>query len=95
MSKYRDLIPQNRAPKGVKRIGIYDADGKRVGTVPLGPLAFPDVGEKLYSFGALSDVHISYDTAIGDFQRALANLTDVAFVCICGDQSSSACGTFF
>ena len=85
MSKYRDLIPQNRAPKGVKRIGIYDADGKRVGTVPLGPLAFPDVGEKLYSFGALSDVHISYDTAIGDFQRALADLTDVAFVCICGD----------
>ena len=86
MSKYRDLIPQNRAPKGVKRIGIYDADGKRVGTVPLGPLAFPDVGEKLYSFGALSDVHISYDTAASDFQRALAYLAEVAdFVCISGD----------
>ncbi len=85
MSKYRDFIPQNRAPKGVKRIGIYDAQGKRVGTIPLGALAFPDVGEKLYSFGALSDVHIGYESAVGDFQRALAYLTDVDFICICGD----------
>ena len=85
MSKYRDFIPQNVAPREVKRIGIYDAEGKRVGTVPLGGLAFPEAGEKLYSFGALSDVHIGYDTAIGDFQRALSYLTDVDFICICGD----------
>ena len=85
MSKYRDFIPQNIAPREVKRIGVYDAEGKRVGTVPLGNLAFPDVGEKLYSFGALSDVHIGYDTAVGDFQRALSYLTDVDFICICGD----------
>ena len=93
MSKYRDFIPQNRAPAEAKRIGVYDAEGKRVGFIPLGPLAFPDVGEKLYSFGALSDVHIGYDTAVGDFQRALAYLTDVAFICICGDLTGDGSDT--
>lgn len=40
----------------------------------------------LYSFGALSDLHIQYNTGLNDFQRALNYLkTRVPFTCICGD----------
>lgn len=90
MSKYRDFIPENVAPKNVKCIYIYDSNGNRVGTIPLGSLAFPSAGQKLYSFGALSDVHIGYQTAESDFQVALSYLNgqeNVAFTCICGDLS--------
>lgn len=88
MAQYKDFIPENIAPKNVRRIGIYDSNGNRVGFVPLEDLTFPDVGAKQYSFGALSDVHVQYDTAQADFQKALAYLNDtedVEFTCICGD----------
>lgn len=40
----------------------------------------------LYSFGALSDLHIQYETGFDDFQRALTYLKDrVPFTCVCGD----------
>lgn len=92
MAKYDDFIPENVAPKNARRIGIYNAQGNRVGQIPLGTLTFPDAGAKLYSFGALSDVHYQYDTAPDDFHRALTYLNeteDVAFTCICGDLTSS------
>lgn len=85
MTKYRDFIPQNTAPQNVKRIGIYNSNGLRAGIIPLGSLAFPNAGQKLYSFGALSDVHVGYDTAVGDFQAALSYLQDMNLICICGD----------
>lgn len=88
MAQYRDFIPENIAPKNTKYIGVYNSDDVRVGTIPLGHLAFPNLGQKLYSFGALSDVHIGYDTSVPDFQRALSHLDtqdDVNFICICGD----------
>ena len=45
----------------------------------------------LYSFGALSDLHIQYETGYADFQRALSYLKDkVPFTCICGDLVSYA-----
>lgn len=88
MAQYKDFIPENVAPKNARRIGIYNSDGNRVGFIPLGALTFPDVGAKQYSFGSLSDVHVQYDTAQADFQKALAYLNeteDVDFTCICGD----------
>lgn len=88
MIKHEDFIKNNVAPKTARRLGVYDANGMRVGQIPLGGLAFPDAGAKLYSFGALSDVHIVYQTAADDFKRALTYLNndeDVAFTCICGD----------
>lgn len=88
MAQYANFIPENVAPKTVRRIGIYASDGNRVGTIPLGNLAFPDVGQKLYSFGALADVHLQYGDAPNDFPRALQYLNDtedVAFTCVCGD----------
>lgn len=88
MATYTRFIPENIAPVGMRRIGIYNAQGNRVGFIPLGTLSPPSSGKKLYSFGALSDVHVVYDTAADDFKRALAYLNDnedVAFTCICGD----------
>lgn len=88
MSQYKDFIPENVALPGVRRIGIYNSNGNRVGQIPLGHLSKPDMGKKLYSFGALSDVHLQDTTAQSDFQRALTYLNeteDVAFICICGD----------
>ena len=90
MSRYADFIPENIAPKTVRRIGVYDSNGNRAGTIPLGSLTFPsNPGEKLYSFGALSDIHLQPNvTAQDDFRRALTYLNDVekvAFTCIAGD----------
>ena len=88
MSVYTDFIPQNVAPLSARRIGIYNDQGNRVGQIPLGTLTPPNPAKKLYSFGALSDVHIVYQTAQEDFQKALTYLNeqeDVAFTCICGD----------
>lgn len=87
MAEYSTLIPQNVAVKGARRIGIYNRKGNRVGFIPLGSLAKPN-GRKLYSFGALSDVHYQYETGADDFRNALTYLNHtekVAFTCICGD----------
>ena len=92
MAQYKDFIPENVAYPNTRRIGIYDSNGNRVGVIPLGNLAFPNVGQKQYSFGALSDIHLQYDTAQDDFQRALTYLNDtedVTFTCVCGDLTSS------
>lgn len=60
---YRHFIPQNTAPKGAQKIGVYDSNGKKVLTIPLGGLTPPN-SEKLYSFGIVSDLHISHNTAV-------------------------------
>lgn len=85
---YKDFIPENVALSNTRRIGIYDSKGNRVGQIPLDTLTPPATGQKQYSFGALSDVHIVYQTAASDFQKALTYLNedvDVAFTCISGD----------
>ena len=59
-----------------------------MGTIPLGHLTFPKSGQKKYSFGAISDIHLQNDTAQADFQKALTYLNeteDVDFICIAGD----------
>lgn len=87
---YKTLIPQNVAPVGVRRISIHDSNGNRVGQIPLDNLTPPNEGEKLYSFGALSDVHLSYTTGESDFKNALNYLTGEAgvdMICISGDLS--------
>ena len=56
--KYSGLIPQNIAPVGAAKIGVYDAAGKRRAEIPLGNLARP-AGTKLFSFGLISDLHVT------------------------------------
>lgn len=83
---YKDFIPQNIASLGARRIGIYNAQGSRVGQIPLGSLTPVKPWRKQYSFGALSDIHIGESTADTDFQRALTFFNNnVDFVCISGD----------
>ena len=87
MYKYTHLIRENIAPIGAKSIGVYDGNGRRVAEIGLGRLA-PSLtdADKLYSFCALSDVHITYDTANTDYQRALTYAeNNCDFTCICGD----------
>lgn len=91
MAQYSDFISENVAPKTARRIGVYNSKGNRVGYIPLGSLAFPDIGEKLYSFGALSDTHLQYNSAQEDFKHAMIYLNDtedVDFICISGDLTS-------
>lgn len=92
--KFEHFIPQNIAPKEATAIGVYNSKNTRLGTFGLGPIAFPaDLGEKLYSAGLLSDVHVSQDTAEADFRRALTYFQDtekVDFVCIAGDLTQYA-----
>ena len=88
MYKYEHFIPENMAPVGAKKIVVYDANDNKVLGVPLGSIA-PMQTTKLYSFCALSDVHITYDTANTDFQRALSFAeNNCDFTCICGDLTS-------
>lgn len=91
MAEYEKFIPQNTAPRNCSQIYVYK--GKTVvGKIKAGNLKMPMLGNKLYSFGALSDVHITYDTAQEDFQRALSYFNekeDVSFTCVCGDLTSS------
>lgn len=88
VAQYTDFISQNIALPGAQRIGVYAPGGQRIGGISLGHLASPNLGAKLYSFGALADIHLSIDTAEDDFRRAMTFLQDTeqaAFVCIAGD----------
>ena len=91
MARFTEFINYNVAGPSAQKIVVYNPDGEPVGTIALGRLTMPRIREKLYSFGALSDVHITYDTAAEDFRRALIFLNedvDVAFTCISGDLTS-------
>ena len=90
--EFNRLIKENVAPYTALSIGLYNKAGKKQGTIPLGNLAFPnDLGEKLYSFGAVSDIHLSSamgNDASEDFKKALTFFNEkenVAFTCVCGD----------
>ena len=81
------LITQNIAPSNAKKLVIFNGS-KKVCDVPLGHLEMPNMGAKLYSFGAVSDIHLQYSTAQDDFRKALTyfnEIEDVAFTCVCGD----------
>ena len=86
------FIPQNIALKGARSIGLYDSNGNKLKNIPLGNLAPKSKGNKLYTFGALSDVHLPYNTGTDDFIRALNYLNNeekVDFICISGDMGSA------
>ena len=105
VSVYNKFIAENTAPKNAVVIGVYNSSDTRVGDIVLGSLSNkPDFGNKLYSFVALSDVHIgdykSSDTAEGGlgtfeqrFQSAINDFMadeDISFVVLCGDMVDNA-----
>lgn len=90
------LISQNVALPNATKVVIYDLNNKVVCKCDLGHLAMPnDIGTKLYSFGAISDIHTfntstgSYkddETANSDYAKALTFFKSNAdFLCECGD----------
>lgn len=91
MYKYTHFIPQNTAPNGAKSIGVYDGNGKKVCDIPLGRMT-PPASDKSYSFGMISDVHISQNlnvawNPITKFDNALAYFENqgCVFCCVSGD----------
>lgn len=91
MYRYKHFIPENIAPKDAKKIVVYNGN-KSIANIDLGRLQQPNKN-KLYSFCALSDVHVydyKYPTSSDDFKRALSYAeTNCDFTCIAGDLVSS------
>lgn len=88
MYKYNDFIPQNVVSPPWRRFVVKNSKGNKIGQIALDGLAMPKTGAKLFSFLLLSDVHVVYETAAEDFQRALtyaSNNTDILFTAIAGD----------
>lgn len=91
MYQYRHFIPENTASAGAQKIGVYNADGKKICTIPLGKLSRPP-GEKLYSWGVFADIHLYPLAAVEwrpeqKFDAALTYLENQSCVmCVqCGD----------
>lgn len=87
--EYKHFIPQNVAPYGAKKIGVYNANGKRICSIPLGRLT-PPTGTKRYAFGLISDTHLqpaSSTLASARLETAMAWFEEqgAAFVCHSGD----------
>ena len=89
---YDDLIAENCAPVEATSIAVYNASNEKVGDIALGGLK-TNLGTKLYSFGALADIHIGVDNSVEKTSAALSYLAEtenVDFVCIPGDLTESA-----
>ncbi len=85
---YEGFIDVNCAPLDAVTVGVYNSSDERVGEIPLGKLKVSDLGEKIYSFGALSDVHLQRRTAEEDYERALeyySTVENVDFITVAGD----------
>lgn len=92
---YTNLIPENIAPKGTKGIGVYNSKGEKICSVPLKNLA-PISREKQYSFGVISDLHISHSLYVTSqpvtkFDNALSFFENEGCVlCVdCGDTTNT------
>lgn len=87
------LLPENIALPDVKSLAIFK-DNVKVGTVDVSKMRLPNLGNKLYSFGLLSDVHINLwtgDNNAATFANALAYFDGQGcdFVCISGDLTNT------
>lgn len=87
MAKYdTHFIPQNKAPKNNDYIYVYK-DESLVGKVKTSSLKMPTLGNLLYKFGGLADVHVTTAT-MAKFQKALTYFNEeekVSFTAIAGD----------
>ncbi len=81
---FNKLVNVNIAPAEATKIGVYSSNGERAGSIKLYESFKLELGEKKYSFGALSDVHIGYKTSEEDFERALKYLSDIEKVKLIG-----------
>lgn len=80
------FIAENIVPLNVKNLAVFNGNTK-IGNVDISNMRPQNLGSKLFSFGALSDVHVT-ESSKGNFQKALSyfnNVENVAFTCIAGD----------
>ena len=89
-AQYNNFISVNAAPFGTTEISVYNSEGKRVGGFLPQKLRLPILGDKLYSCGVLSDVHVNRDYHLSspppNFRKALEYLKGcVNSIFICGD----------
>ena len=92
---YKHFIPENTAPSGATAIGVYDKNGKKLHEIPLGRLT-PKKEKPLYSFGLVSDIHISHYSKVSwnpetKLDNALTYLEDAscAFCIAAGDLTNT------
>lgn len=88
------LLQENFAPSSVSSLAVFDSEGNKVCNVDVSKMRLPNMGEKLYSFGLLSDIHInlqSGDNNASTFSNAMAFLEEqgCSFVCISGDLTNT------
>lgn len=92
---YTSFIKTNVAPYAASQIGVYNSNGERVGSIPLGDFK-PAYGERLYRFGVISDVHNETNQADenqSDLRNALNFFNqreDIEFTCITGDLTQTS-----
>lgn len=84
--EYSRLIDENIAPQAAYVIGIYNLDGRQIGKIGLDKLKH-QYGNKLYSFGMMSDVHIGKENSEENLSRTLEfyNNYGVKFIGCLGD----------
>ena len=95
---YTGLIAENRAPVDADAIGVYDSQDHRIGSIPLATLSAANPGEKLYSFAAISDVHVGLPNTdcIPNFMKATEYFEtndEIEFVMLGGDAVDNAVDT--
>lgn len=88
---YDDFVDVNIAPIDASAIGIYDSDMSCVSSIAISSIASEFVTPS-YTFGILSDIHLTVDNTNkcqDKYQAALTffNENNVDFTCICGDIS--------
>lgn len=93
--KYTHFIPQNTAPKGATKIGVYDGNGEKVCSIPLGRLSHTNK-TKQYSVGLVSDVHFAHVNTVlwtphAKFDNALTFFESnrSVFCCNSGDMTQT------
>ena len=87
--EFKALLDCNVAPQEASKIGIYNTNGDMVGTIPLYNYKKKQ-GQKKYSFGLISDLHIQVDgdyDSHNDLRRAFNFFTEhgINMTCCCGD----------
>lgn len=93
---YKNLIPQNIAPEGALSLGLYNDDGVKITSIALGNLESSHKTQKSYSFGVVSDLHISHNPNVAwqpatKFDNALTSCESkgCAFCVACGDLTNT------
>ena len=86
------LIAENIAPSNASRLAIFNGKTK-VGTVAISKMQPTNLGGMMYSFGLLSDIHLSGNNSLTatKFNNALAYFKQekVSFCCSCGDMTDT------